>query len=177
MLRDHEGATQPGADAAIAAPATGVIVGLHRTPRAMLPMKSFPELRLLMGKGVEGDRYATGEGYLTEKLAGLGTTDQREVTLFEDEALQMLFNEFGVSMTMEEHRRNITTRGISLPSLAGKYFRIGAATLEGFATTPCKHIEEMIGKRIVPLMMLSPGLNARIIVPGVVRVGDTIRVL
>ncbi|HEY4318218.1 MAG TPA: MOSC domain-containing protein [Herbaspirillum sp.] len=177
MLRDQEGATQPDASVTPAARATGVIVGLHRTPRGMLPMKSFPELRLIMGKGVEGDRYSTGEGYLTEKLAGLGTTDQRQVTLFEDEALQMLFNEHGVSMTMEEHRRNITTRGISLPSLAGKYFRIGEATLEGFATTPCKHIEEMIGKRIVPLMMLSPGLNARIILPGMVRVGDTIHIL
>jgi hypothetical protein len=170
MLEQHNEIPQP-------VTACGTVVGLHRTPRGMLPMKSFAELRLLMGKGVEGDRYSTGEGYLTEKLAGLGTTDQRQVTLFEDEALQMLYNEHGIAMSMEEHRRNITTRGIDLPSLAGKYFRIGEVTLEGFATTPCKHIEEMIGKRIVPILMLSPGLNARIIVPGVVRIGDAIRCL
>jgi len=134
-------------------------------------------LRLIEGKGVEGDRYSTGEGYLTEKLAGLGVTDNRHLTLFEEEALQMVLNEHGIALSMEDHRRNVTTRGIDLPSLAGKQFRIGEAILLGFATTPCKHIEEMVGKRIVPILMKSPGLNARIIKPGVIRVGDSIEAI
>lgn len=155
----------------------GRVAGLHRAPRAFLPMRSFPELKLIAGKGVEGDRYASREGYLTEKLEGLGVTDTRQVTLFEEETLQMLFNQHGIVIGMEEHRRNVTTRGIDLPSLAGKRFRVGEAILLGFATTPCKHIEEMIGKRIVPILMHSPGLNARIVVPGVIRVDDVIQVL
>jgi hypothetical protein len=158
-------------------PQAGSVAGLHRTPRAMLPMRSFAELRLLAGQGVEGDRYATGQGYLTKKLLGLGVTDQRHVTFFEEEALQMVFNEHGIALTMEDHRRNVTTRGISMPSLVGKHFRVGEATLFGFATTPCKHIEEMLGQRLVPIMMKSPGLNARIVVPGVIRVGDVIEAL
>lgn len=157
-----------------AAASCGVVAGLHRAPRALLPMRSFPELKLIAGRGVEGDRYANGEGYLTEKLASLGVTDNRHVTFFEEETLLWLFESHGIAMTMEEHRRNVTTRGIDMAALAGRRFRVGEAVLLGFATTPCKHIEEMVGRRIVPLLMRSPGLNARILEPGTIRVGDPI---
>jgi hypothetical protein len=48
---------------------TGVVRYLHITPRAFLPMRAMPELRLIEGKGIEGDRYMIGreEGFYSHK--------------------------------------------------------------------------------------------------------------
>ena len=45
---------------------TGFVRFLHITPRAFLPMRAMPEITLVAGRGIEGDRYMIGreEGFI-----------------------------------------------------------------------------------------------------------------
>src|SRR5260370_23821255 len=79
--------TKPSQQSAVVPNWTGVVRYLHITPRAFLPMRAMPELRLIESKGIEGDRYMIGgeEGVYLHKPA-MG----RRVTLVEFEELLAL---------------------------------------------------------------------------------------
>lgn len=159
---------------AAAVPAwTGIVRFLHRTPRAFLPMKSFEELTLVAGRGVEGDRYMIGNeaGFYSHK-----PEEGRQVTLFEIETLEALARDAKVTLLPEEHRRNVTVQGVPLNHLVGRRFRLGDALLEGTRlSTPCRHIEEILGKPVFDPLVHRAGLNCRILQGAVVRVGDVVR--
>src|SRR3981189_789414 len=104
----------------------GLVEGLHIAPRAMIPVRSVEAVRITEGIGIEGDRYARRLGFLSERIEKRGDTPNRLVTLFEGETLDALARDHGVRITAEDHRRNITTRGVPLNHLIGRQFRIGA---------------------------------------------------
>jgi MOSC domain-containing protein YiiM len=152
---------------------TGVIRFLHLTPRAFLPMRSFDELRLMAGRGIEGDRYCLGreEGFYSEY-----PEEGRQITLFEIETLQALRRDADLELGPEEHRRNVTVEGVPLNHLVGRRFWLGDCLLEGTRlSTPCRHIEEITGKPIFDLLLNRSGLNCRILEGGRIRVGDVAR--
>lgn len=155
----------------------GTVVSLHSAPRAMLPMREFPFLELIEGHGVKGDRYANGLGYLSDKLENFGILAYRQVSFFEEEALAMLWEKHSIRLSANEHRRNITTRGVDLNAFIGRRFRVGDCICEGSLTPLCKHLEEVTGHPIAPLLIRRGGLNARIIRGGILRPGDTIAAL
>ncbi|MBP2449876.1 MOSC domain-containing protein [Rhizobium leguminosarum] len=151
----------------------GTVCFLHRTPRAFLPMRSFESLNLIAGRGIEGDRY------LIENEAGFYShkpEEGRQVTLFEMESLEAIMRDYAIELRPEEHRRNITVRGVPLNHLVFQRFRVGACLLEATRlSTPCRHIEEILGKPVFDPMIHRSGLNCRIIEGGEVRVGDIVR--
>jgi MOSC domain-containing protein YiiM len=151
---------------------TGVVRYLHLTPRAFLPMRAMPELRLIAGKGIEGDRYTIGreEGFYSHKPeAG------RQVTLFELETLVALKRDANIELKPEEHRRNVTTEGVPLTHLVGRQFWLGETLLEATRLSiPCRHIEEITGKAIFDALINRSGLNCRILQGGTVRLGDAV---
>jgi MOSC domain-containing protein YiiM len=151
----------------------GVIRHLHTTPRAFLPMRSMPEVNLIAGRGIEGDRYMIGreEGFYSNK-----PEDGRQVTLFELETLIALKRDANIDLGPEEHRRNVTTEGVPLTHLVGKQFWLGAVLVEATRLSiPCRHIEEITGKSIFDPLINRSGLNCRILQGGTIRVGDTVR--
>ena len=149
---------------------SGRIVSLHRTPRAFLPMGTFDTLNLIAGYGIEGDRYATESGFYSHKPE-IG----RQVTFFEVETLEALERDHGITLRADEHRRNITTRGVPLNHLVGRRFRIGEAVVEATRlSVPCRHIEEITGQQIFNPLINRSGLNAKILSGAIVRVGDPI---
>lgn len=153
----------------------GVVRCLHRTPRAFLPMRSFPELELIAGRGVEGDRYLIGQetGFYSHK-----PEDGRQITLFEMETLEALRRDYGIELLPEEHRRNVTVEGVPLNHLVGRRFRLGGAIAEATRlSTPCRHIEEILGKAVFDPLINRSGLNCKIIAGGTLRVGDIVRPL
>src|SRR5260370_23067638 len=79
---------------------TGVVRYLHITPRAFLPMRAMPELRLIESKGIEGDRYMIGgeEGVYSHKSQG-GT----QGTLFEFRTLLALKHHRDIPLRPEQH--------------------------------------------------------------------------
>jgi MOSC domain-containing protein YiiM len=152
---------------------TGVVRYLHITPRAFLPMRAMPELRLIEGKGIEGDRYMIGreEGFYSHK-----PEQGRQVTLFEFETLVALKRDANIELGPEEHRRNITTQGVPLTHLVGRQFWLGETLLEATRLSiPCRHIEQITGKAIFDPLINRSGLNCRILKGGTVRVGDAVR--
>ncbi len=148
----------------------GAVAHLHLCPRAFLPMRRVDTMTLVAGHGIQGDRYASGSGYYSYK-----PEEGRQVTLFEAETLEALRRDHGIELWPEEHRRNVTTRGVPLNHLVGRRFRIGSALLEATRlSVPCKHIEEITGKPIFNPLVNRSGLNAKILVGGVIRIGDQI---
>lgn len=149
---------------------SGVVEALHLTARASLPMSAMTRLDLVAGHGVSGDRYATGEGFYSAK-----PEEGRQITLFEIETLEALARDHGIALTPEEHRRNVTVRGVPLNHLVGRGFRVGATLLEGMRlSTPCRHIEEISGKAIFKPLLNRSGLNARILSGGAITIGDVV---
>src|ERR1043165_4568996 len=146
---------------------------LHRTPRALLPMRSMPELTLVAGKGIEGDRYMIGreEGFYSHK-----PEEGRQVTLFELETLTALKRDHRIDLAPEEHRRNVTVEGVPLTHLVGRRFWLGETLLEATRLSiPCRHIEEITGKAIFDPLINRSGLNCKILKGGIVRSGDAVR--
>ncbi|WP_027535085.1 MOSC domain-containing protein [Bradyrhizobium sp. WSM3983] len=159
----------------IAASWRGVVRFLHKTPRAFLPMREFPVLQLIAGRGIEGDRYLIGHetGFYSHK-----PEEGRQITLFEMETLEALRRDHGIELLPEEHRRNVTVEGVPLNHLVGRRFRLGEAIVEATRlSTPCRHIEEILGKAVFDPLINRSGLNCKIIAGGTLRVGDAVRPL
>lgn len=156
---------------------SGSVVGIHTAPRGMLPMRNIREARVIQGKGLEGDRYAEGKGFLSDKLVEFGVRDQRDVTLIQYEVLASLRQEHRIHLSMSEHRRNVTTVGVDVNALIGKRFKIGSIELEGFSNQPCKHLEDVTGKPIAPLLIGRCGINARVLNSGTIRLSDEIHLI
>lgn len=151
----------------------GSVEGLHSCPRSFLPMKNFPTLVLIAGQGVEGDRYFFNRGFYSDR-----PEEGRQVTLFEIETLEALQRDHGIELRPDQHRRNITTRGVPLNHLVHVRFRIGGVLLEGTRLSPpCRHIEQVTGKELFTPMLNRAGLQARILEGGVVHLHDTIESL
>ncbi len=151
----------------------GVVCYLHIAPRAFLPMKSVPEIHLIAGRGIEGDRYLIGQeaGFYSHK-----PEEGRQITLFEMETLEALKRDYGIDLDPAEHRRNITVRDVPLNHLVGCRFWLGETLLEATRlSTPCKHIEEITGKSIFTALLHRSGLNCKILQGGTVHVGDQLR--
>jgi len=149
----------------------GVVLHLHRTAAASLPMAAEPTLSLIADRGIEGDRYLLGTGFYSNKPE-VG----RQVTLFEMETLEALARDEGLEMGPHEHRRNVTVRGVALNHLVGQRFLIGTVLVEATRlSVPCHHLEEVSGKRVFKALLHRSGLNCRIVRGGVIAVGDTVR--
>ena len=136
------------------------------------PMQSLAEVEAIEGAGLRGDRYLAKTGFYSERPTDPGA---REVTLIEAEVLDRIARDNAIALGVEEHRRNLTTRGVALADLLGKRFRIGHVVLEGVKDCPpCEHLESLTGKPVIKPLVTSGGLRARIVEGGVIRVGDAI---
>jgi ADP-ribose pyrophosphatase YjhB (NUDIX family) len=123
---------------------------------------------LRAGVGIDGDRYADGTGFWRDSRV------TRALTLVEGEVLDDLRAQ-GVGLAPGELRRNITTRGVSLNDLSGRAFWIGDVLCWGAELCePCRHLEKLTGQRLLRSLAHRGGLRARVLLDGLVSVGDTI---
>ena len=134
------------------------------------PVQTVESARALMGRGLEGDRYAAGLGTFSAK-PGTG----RQVTLIEAEALEAYETETGEPLTAEEARRNIVTRGVRLNDLVGREFTVGDVRVLGCRLCePCTHLEQLTGKKVLAVLLHRGGLRAEFLSDGVIKVGDPV---
>lgn len=149
----------------------GRVEHLHIAPRSFLPMRSMQRLELVVGRGITGDRYSTGEGFYSDR-----PEEGRQVTLFEAETLEALLRDHKVTLVPSDHRRNVTVRDVPLNHLVGRRFRIGEVLLEGTRlSTPCRHIEQITGQDIFTILINRSGLHARILTGGEIALDDIVR--
>lgn len=150
---------------------SGRVSAIYLAQSAGAPMVRVPEVEAIAGTGLKGDRYAIGTGYYSPR-------NVCHVTLIEEEALERMTARYGVATSAGEHRRNLVTRGISLPDLRGCRFAIGPVVLEyDRSRPPCSYL----GRITTPLMTRAMGEGAGICVSvaegGIIREGDAIVLL
>jgi MOSC domain-containing protein YiiM len=150
----------------------GQVEAIHVALSAGATMQPLAEVEAVAGVGLAGDRYFTGLGFYSARPTDPGA---REVTLLEAEVLDRLNAEHGIVLSVGEHRRNLTTRGVRLDALLGHRFRVGEVLLEGVKDCPpCDHLEQLVGKPVLQPLVKCGGLRARVLVGGTIRLGDAI---
>lgn len=113
---------------------TGTVDAIFVSPAAGEPMVSVGAAEAVAGRGLRGDRYAEQRGH----WAG----DACQVTLIAAEALEAISGSTGLPLDAGQHRRNVVTRGLELPALAGATFRVGTALLVWRKPRPpCAYLE------------------------------------
>jgi MOSC domain-containing protein YiiM len=148
----------------------GKLLHIHITASAAQPMQALPAAKLVAGYGIEGDRYAMRTGKYSP-----GHHIDRQVTLLESEVLEALARDHGIELAAAEHRRNLTTRGVPLNHLVGRYFAVGECILfGGRLNVPCRYLEDVTGKKVFKPLLNRSGLNCRIVVSGTIRSQDLI---
>jgi MOSC domain-containing protein YiiM len=134
-------------------------------------MRATDRIRVIAGIGLDGDRYAAGQGHFS-KSPGTG----RALTLIEAEVVEVLRVSTGIELEPGEARRNVTTRGISLNELVGQRFRIGGVLCEGIRLCePCAYLDDLIAKPVLLPLLHRGGLRADVLEDGEIRIGDEVR--
>ena len=147
----------------------GVLVSIHIAPDQRLPMQQVSEVKAVLGKGLEGDRYFLGQGSFSN-LPGTG----REVTLIEVEAIEALHAQ-GIALEPAEARRNLVTRDVPLNHLVGRRFCVGQIRLQGIRLCePCAHLQKLTRNGVLRALVHRGGLRANIVAGGTIRPGDPI---
>jgi MOSC domain-containing protein YiiM len=117
------------------------------------------EVTAVAGKWLEGDRHFHAEG----------ARSGQAVTLVAAEVVE------DVGLKPGETRRQITVRDVDVNALVGKRFRVGEVECFGVELCePCRHLEEMTRPGIIKDLAHRAGINADIVVGGVIRVGDPV---
>jgi len=149
----------------------GSVVSIDVAPEAGAPMLVVSAARALPGRGLEGDRYATGRGHYSPRPS----PDGREITLIETETLEALGG-LDVKLSPAETRRNVATRGVPLNHLVDRVFRVGEVRLRGTRLCePCQYLDGLTRAGVMAALVHRGGLRAKILSEGVIRVGDVVR--
>jgi MOSC domain-containing protein YiiM len=145
-------------------PQTGLVSWIGIRPRRGQQITMLREIAADSERGLNGDHYA-------------GRNAKRQVTLIQTEHLQVLASLLGrESIEPALLRRNIAVSGINLLALKNKQFRIGNTLLEMTGLChPCSKMERALGAGGYNAMRGHGGITARIIVSGMIRCNDPVR--
>ena len=137
-----------------------MIEAIHIGPEEAGALQPVESVRVLAGKGVEGDRhFAAGR---REARAGADARRGRE-------------RRGRRRSRPARSRRQLTTRGVRLNDLVGKHFKVGDVECYGVELCePCTHLESMTRPGIIKELVHRAGLNADVLTDGVIRVGDAL---
>ncbi|MCQ8239267.1 MOSC domain-containing protein [Rhizosaccharibacter radicis] len=114
--------------------------------------------------GLEGDRWAGRPG------------GARQVTILARESLAAIAAHLGrAALDPALLRRNLLVEGINLMALRGRAVRIGGAVLAVTGDChPCSRMEEVLGPGGYNAVRGHGGLTARVVLGGVIRLGDPV---
>lgn len=131
-----------------------------------VPMREVPTAEAVAGRGLVGDRYASGSG-------------KRGLTLIQAEHLPAIAALSGLpDVQPATLRRNVVVAGLPLVALKGRRFRIGEVLLEGTDDCdPCARMEAALGPGGYNAMRGHGGLCARILQGGRFALGDALQVV
>lgn len=143
-------------------------------------MQEAPQLRVLAGQGLEGDRYATGQGAYSAtqppKIRHLSLITEEGINTANDwqEAAGL------PAFSMAQTRRNVLLRGLSaqgLNALVGQRFWVGEVECYGIELcTPCPRPSELSGQPgFQEAFEGRGGLRAQVLGSGWLRLGDALR--
>ena len=136
----------------------GVVEGIFFGAIDEGPLEAADQVQVQTGAGIEGDRYG-----------------DRDITLFEAEAIEGLAADTGIELAPSEIRRNVMTRGVALNDLLGHRIRVGE--VEAVVTElchPCSHLQKLTQPGVLRGLVNRGGLNADVVTGGAIRVGDQV---
>lgn len=139
-------------------------------------MQARSVVRALAGQGLEGDRYALGNG----TYSAVPRPVARHVSLIGLEAMRAANDDLSVRglapFEPDETRRNIVVEGIDVYTLLGWDFRIGAVQLRGSdITRPCPVPSAVAGKTgFKEAYHGRGGILAEVLSDGIISIGDTL---
>jgi MOSC domain-containing protein YiiM len=138
------------------------VEAIHLGAMGVSELWSVDSVRAVAGKGLEGDRHFHAEG----------ARPGQALTLVDAEVVE------SVDLPPGGTRRQVTVRGVDLNALVGRRFRVGDVECYGVELCePCKHLEAMTRPGIIAELVHRAGINADILVDGVIGVGDAVEPL
>lgn len=143
---------------------TGTVSWIGLRPARKAAVIETPEATLVTGRGIDGDHYDSERN------------GPRQVTMIAAEDMAAIAS-FLACPAIEPNifRRNLVSYGINLIALKNRRFRIGSTVLETSGEcAPCSRMEEALGAGGYNAMRGRGGLTARVIVGGIIRIGDKI---
>ncbi len=150
----------------------GTIHAIYLASRAGAPLLPAEQVRALKGLGLEGDRYALGQGSFS-RWPGMG----RAVSFVEQEVIEAVLREHGLDLAEGRSRRNVVTTGVALLGLVGRRFRVGGALFRGDRPCePCGYLERRVGPGLVAVLRGRGGLRADVLEEGTFGLGDGIEI-
>ena len=148
----------------------GRVVSINIAPEAEATMQPVNVARAIPGRGLEGDRYCSGNGTFSK------AKPDRELTLIEAEAIEAMKRELDVDYGLSDSRRNIVTRDVPLNHLVGKDFWIGEVKARGLRLCePCSHLQKLSNQKVLPGLVHRGGLRAQILSEGTIQIGDIVK--
>ena len=148
----------------------GTLAGIARHAFPKGSMETVDHVEVTVTGGIHGDFRGV------VKPGGKG---RRQVTLMERGDWDAAMAEVGHSIPWFERRANLLVDGLDLPNIPGTKLRIGNDVILEITreTDPCERMEALApGLKAALLPDWRGGACSRVLVGGVVRVGDTIRV-
>ncbi|MCO4782935.1 MAG: MOSC domain-containing protein [Candidatus Cloacimonetes bacterium] len=142
-----------------------IVQQINISKESQLNTYSVNSCEVVANQGIIGDRYYKE----TED-------NEAAITFIEQEALDAIQIDYGVTLSAAESRRTILTRGVALNHLVGKVFYVGEVQCEGFELAePCSHLEKLTNKKnLIKSLRHRGGLRARIKSSGTIEVGQKI---
>lgn len=130
--------------------------------------RTLNEVRVVQGRGLEGDRYWA-------KSATAPLKPENQVTFIESEAIAALARDYGIEIAGAESRRNILTEGVALNHLVNRRFRVGECVFLGRdLAEPCGYLEKKTKAGVRQGLIHRGGLRAEVVTGGVIRAGDAV---
>lgn len=131
-------------------------------PKRKAPPESLRQVTVRPGKGLDGDHLRS---------------PWRQVTLLSTELWERACHELGVQLPPSSRRANLVLSGT--PLQLGSTLQIGELLLRVTGETkPCKRMDAVYpGLRQALVPEMRGGVYCVVLHPGVVRVGDTVRIL
>ena len=150
---------------------TGEVDSLHIAANKGVSTSSVNEIRVIPGKGIEGDRHFISDGYDDPRYK-----PDSEITFIEIEAVEALHRDYNTQIDPGETRRNIVTRGVPLNHLVSKEFMVGNVSFRGIdLCEPCSHLGGLTGQHVYEGLIHRGGLRAQILNEGTILPGDIIK--
>ena len=157
-------------------PRPGRLEWIGLRPGRRLPVEACAQAEALPGLGLRGDHGKGLDELGTVEARAIPGTGRRQVTLLQAEHLPVIAALAGrAEVRPEELRRNLVVSGLPLIALRDRTFRIGEVVFEGTGEChPCSRMEEALGPGGYNAVRGHGGLTARVLVGGVLRVGDVV---
>ena len=146
-------------------PQAGTVCWLGIRSERLAPMTIVDSVEIDIANSIVGDRYSGKAG------------SKRQVTLVQQEHVDAISNILGKPVDPQLLRRNIVVSGINLVALKEREFQIGTVVLLGTGNChPCSRMEKNLGPGGYNAMRGHGGLTASVVVSGVVKIGDTVKI-